>query len=286
MIALRDFLARVAAIEDEHPTYRKGGYGRDGTCDCIGLIIGAIRRAGGVWTGTHGSNYAARYAVDEMHVVGRASDLQVGDAVFKARRPGDSGYDLPPAYANHYDQRDYYHVGVVLSVVPLVIIHSTSPDTTVEAVVDGVRKKVPTSIRRDNKLGAWAYAGRLRQIDYERRDEEMSGTMPYAARVTISSGHLNVRSAPGTAAPAVGRLYAGDVVQVVELVALTTYPPTTWARIGEARWVSEAYLTRVTDQEVDGTRQTDQEGMVFIPETLARQLYAMLGEALGVTSVD
>ena len=58
MIQLSDFLTQIAAIAAESPSYRLGGDGSDGTCDCVGLIIGAIRRAGGQWAGTHGSNYA------------------------------------------------------------------------------------------------------------------------------------------------------------------------------------------------------------------------------------
>ena len=54
MVTLEAFLSGVAKIKSEAPTYRAGGDGSDGTCDCIGLVIGAIRRAGGGWAGTHG----------------------------------------------------------------------------------------------------------------------------------------------------------------------------------------------------------------------------------------
>ena len=42
MVTLEAFLRGVAKIKSEAPTYREGGDGSDGTCDCIGLIIGAI----------------------------------------------------------------------------------------------------------------------------------------------------------------------------------------------------------------------------------------------------
>lgn len=48
MVTLEAFLIEVAKIKSEAPTYREGGDGSDGTCDCIGLVIGAIRRAGRV----------------------------------------------------------------------------------------------------------------------------------------------------------------------------------------------------------------------------------------------
>ncbi|MBQ9632239.1 MAG: hypothetical protein IJV04_04895, partial [Lachnospiraceae bacterium] len=60
MISVTDFLARVEQIAAEEPGYQLGHSGDDNQCDCIGLIIGAIRRAGGQWRGIHGSNYAAR----------------------------------------------------------------------------------------------------------------------------------------------------------------------------------------------------------------------------------
>lgn len=51
------FLERVKAIADANPTYRTGGDGSDGTCDCIGLIMGAI----GKKYDMHSTNYFARF---------------------------------------------------------------------------------------------------------------------------------------------------------------------------------------------------------------------------------
>ena len=45
-------MGKVEEIADSKPSYKLGHDGSDGTCDCIGLIIGAIRRAGGRWPGT------------------------------------------------------------------------------------------------------------------------------------------------------------------------------------------------------------------------------------------
>ena len=157
MIAMEQFLAKVREIDAEKPIYRSGGDGSDGTCDCIGLIIGAIRRAGGKWTGSHGSNYAARSEVDRLRRIGSASDLRVGDVVFKAYNPGEIGWNLPAAYKNHPDQRDYYHVGVVRSVSSLDIVHCTTPTTL-----------------HDSKLGNWAYAARIKKVDEAANDEEAS----------------------------------------------------------------------------------------------------------------
>ena len=144
-----DFLAQVQAIADEQPVYRLGGDGSDGSCDCIGLIIGACRRCGVEWPGIHGSNWAARNVTDSMSRIPRASALSPGDLVYKALKPSSSGYDLPARYAAHFDTKDYYHVGVVTGVSPLRITHCTSPH----------------GIAVDTRLGHWQYSGRLTLLE-------------------------------------------------------------------------------------------------------------------------
>ena len=121
------FLDQVDVISAMQPDYRHGGSGDDGTCDCIGLVIGAIRRGGGAWPGMHGSNYAARNEMISLTEINEARDLSVGELVFKHYRPGERGYDLPERYRGGLDWNDYYHVGVVISVAPLKIRHMSSP---------------------------------------------------------------------------------------------------------------------------------------------------------------
>jgi len=116
------------------------------------MIIGAIRRSGGSWPGLHGSNYAARFEMDSLLPFSRRADLQVGELVYKARKPGQSGYSLPTRYqtGRSYctgDLLDYYHVGVVLSVSPLRIQHMTTP-----------------SMKTDTRIGNWKYHGWCKRI--------------------------------------------------------------------------------------------------------------------------
>ena len=164
MISKDKFLKNVQEIAASKPSYELGHDGSDGTCDCIGLIIGAIRRAGGSWTGIHGSNYAARHEMRQLLPVTDAGELCLGDVVYKARTPGQAGYALPERYKNDPDQRDYYHVGVVTAVEPLEITHCTGP-----------------GIVRDTKLGKWTYRGRLEKVDYDGTSQEV-GTM-------VADGH-------------------------------------------------------------------------------------------------
>ncbi len=146
-VSLERFLSEVEKIASLRPSYRSGGSGADGSCDCIGLVIGAIRRAGGAWPGLHGSNYAARSETGGFACIDGARSLRIGELVYKVRELGEAGYALPDKYrkgGKSYsgDLRDYYHVGIVESVSPLRIRHMSSP-----------------GILTDTSLGKWKYHG-------------------------------------------------------------------------------------------------------------------------------
>lgn len=124
MISVKAFLAGVQAICNTHPTYRIGGTGKDGTCDCVGLVMGAVTRAGGKWKWLHSSNECRSY-MRTMHPLTSADQLLPGMLVHKSRPPGSKGYSLPSRYTGT-DQLDYYHVGIVTQTNPLRITHCTS----------------------------------------------------------------------------------------------------------------------------------------------------------------
>ena len=231
MVRLEDFLLKVREIDKEHPAYRPGGDGSDGTCDCIGLVIGAIRRAGGRWTGTHGSNYAVRFEVDGLRRVSGADELREGDLVFKALSPGETGYALPPAYARHADRRDYYHVGIVMNTSPLDICHCTTPTTA-----------------HDARLGRWAFAARLLKVADDTKGEENGMDALYQAVVATHSGSLNIRSAPGMSGAVRQKAPKGALVDVLE--------EGEWMRVrygGVEGYASGEYLRRAGAQDDGGT---------------------------------
>ena len=134
------FLSAVRAIVAEKPVYRVGGSGADGTCDCIGLVIGAVRRCGLLWakrgSGAHSSNWAARYRCIGLRPLNSSAALRPGQLVFKAREPGEASWALPARYGRG---TDYYHVGVVLSARPLRIAHCTGGKVNGCAVVRSLR---------------------------------------------------------------------------------------------------------------------------------------------------
>lgn len=219
MITLQEFVSRVDDIRQEAPRYRLGGSATDGSCDCIGLIIGAIRRAGGTWAGVHGSNYAAR---NEMETFGEITGetLEVGMIVYKAKEPGQSGYDLPSRYSSSDDKRDYYHVGVVISVDPLSIIHCTTPTVII-----------------DYKLGTWRYGGRLKKIDYGSPvPEEETPVEMYV--LTPNRGKVNMRKTAQTTGTLIDRIPCGAIVELIE-------EGLTWCKVkanGKTGYIMREYL--------------------------------------------
>lgn len=252
-VAVKKFLANVDQISSENPEYQLGHDGSDGKCDCIGLIIGAIRRSGGTWDGIHGSNYAARNEMDYLLPVTDADDLNVGEVVYKASMPGQSNYSLPGRYAKDPDKRDYYHVGVVRSVDPLRIVHCTGP-----------------GIVTDTKLGKWTHRGWLAKVSRE-GDTPMSD-ITTATVVADSGSTVNLRNKPDGAL--IDRVPVGATVTV-------SGHQDGWSRIaynGQAGWMMDQYLRT----EGAAPDQPDVDTVsITLPRAVAEQLRDALGNALG-----
>lgn len=252
-IPLTAFLQNTDAIAAEKPSYQLGHDGSDGKCDCIGLIIGAIRRSGGTWDGIHGSNYAARNEMDYLLPVTDADDLNMGEVVYKASMPGQTNYNLPNRYDGDPDKRDYYHVGVVRSVNPLQIVHCTGP-----------------GIVTDAKLGKWTHRGWLAKVSRE-GDTPMSEIIT-ATVVAESGSTVNLRSKPDGAL--IDRVPVGTTVTV-------SGHQDGWSRIaynGQTGWMMDKYLRTdgATPDQTDGDLVS-----ITMPRAVAEQLRDALGIALG-----
>ena len=219
---MQKFIDKVFVIKSLNPKYRQPGDGSDGTCDCIGLVIGALKRMGISWysqTGAiHGTNYASRKAVTDFKKIANVSDLRVGDVVFKAYAKGEKGWTLNkyPRYlpgGSYYngDLNDYYHVGVVTSVSPLGITHMSS------------------TCKTDNKIGKWAYHGRLNLlIKHGAYDNDPSPTPAptpeptptpsgtYATVYASSGSTVKMRKQPSTKCGTYDNVPIGAKVKVVE----------------------------------------------------------------------
>lgn len=238
--AVQKFLAMVDVIKRLNPAYKQPGDGSNGVCDCIGLIIGALRRMGLKWTGIHGSNYAARYQSVGFEYIERESQLQLGDAVYKGCEPNgkvkkacNTGYishkyDLPSRYrkgGQYYtpnDQRDYYHVGVVTQINPLRITHMTSP-----------HMKVDTNLN-----GGWNYHGKVKPLVNASKNgsstDEPAVTAPTTTPVPSEGSKaivfadnglpVKMREYPSTSCRTWINVLCGTEVTIVE-------PGETWAKI-------------------------------------------------------
>ena len=254
------FLEKVEEIAATDIVYQEGKDGSNGACDCIGLIIGAIRRAGGSWTGIHGSNYAARYVMRELLPVMAAGELNLGDAVYKARMPGEVGYALPERYKNDPDQRDYYHVGVVTAVEPLEITHCTGP-----------------GIVRDTKLGRWTYRGRLEKVDYD--GTEVVETMVQTATVVADSGSkVKMRSKPSTSDGLYWEVPVGALVQVAEVSG-------EWAKVryqGRTGYMMVEYLEMDAQEPTASGSSSGSAGgeLITVQRAALQAVYDALGSIL------
>lgn len=221
---VQEFLAKVQVIKNLNPAYKQPGDGSNGVCDCIGLIIGAIRRMGLKWTGIHGSNYAARYQTVDLKAINGASSLELGDIVYKAANQGTSKWKLPDRYFKGHpyyngDMKDYYHVGVVTKVNPLNITHMTSP-----------HMKVDTNLN-----GGWNYHGKAKPIVEAAGGDKPSPTPTPAPTPAPSTGTkaivyadnglpVKMREYPSTSCRTWENLPCGTEVTIVE-------PGETWAKI-------------------------------------------------------
>ena len=207
---MQKFLEKALQLFNSNPKRREPGDGSDGYCDCIGYLIGSLRRTGLKWTGIHGSNWAARKEAVNLHKVTTVDDLEVGDMVLKAYEPGTKGYALPARYkkgAQYYngDLKDYYHAGLVYSLNPFQIRHMSSKMTI------------------DTKIGKWNYAARLRPLvnaGAYNTETPAPAAIPsegtYAKVVAPSGSTVNLRKTPSLRGALIDRIKLGNVVEITE----------------------------------------------------------------------
>lgn len=161
-ISADQYVEGVNSIYVEQPTYRTGGDGSDGTCDCIGMGRGALEREGVEnVTGMNSTNYAARHTILDLQKIKKMEQLRKGDVLFKVRDKDDPDMRLPDKYrkggsdySEKWGETNFTHYGTVTQVNPLRITHMTSPTAKI-----------------DTSLGNWKYFGRLPWVDYEEEDK-------------------------------------------------------------------------------------------------------------------
>lgn len=248
MISVKQFLVEVENIVAEEPGYQKGHDGSDSLCDCIGLIIGAIRRAGGEWDGLHGSNYAARHEMKDLQPIYGNGGLEPGEVVFKAYEPGQKNYKLPGRYKSSRDKRDYYHIGVVVSVYPLRIRHMSNPKP-----------------KTDTSIGKWAYHGHLSKVNMEEEELKPMG------KVIVAGGDTNypikMRKAASEGSDVLTKIPQGSEAELLEGGGV-------WNRLlwnGKEGYVQSRFIT------APGAA----EEMISVQKARIEKIYDELGDMLG-----
>lgn len=250
-----DFITRVLAIADSRPTYREGGTGADGTCDCIGLVMGALKRKYPI----HSTNYYARYEMDRLAPLTDARQLLKGDLVYKARE--DKGTlnarYLPGGRYYTGDLLDYYHVGVVTSTEPLIITHCTSTGN-----VDG--------ITTDTSIRGWTHYGADAQVEYDTEEAIPTETTP--AIVTAPNGKtVNMRKIPDQSGAVIKMVPIGQTVQIRTQAQ-------GWAQIehgGDIGYMMTQYLRTAEDPAQDDAT-VGEVVTITIPRSAADALLAAL----------
>lgn len=221
MTLLEKFLDKIRIIKNLQPRYVSGGDGSRGTCDCIGLVIGAFRRAGIKWSGIHGSNWFARKEVTGLKKIESQDELKVGDAVFQTYEPNEGGYALPARYkkgGKYYngDVRDYIHIGIVTSVNPFRITHMWKP-----------------TVKDDTSIGRyWDYKGWLTRLGKEPVAELPAQTPKQGAqaRVTAKSGkYVKMRKEPSIKCGIYEEVPIGATVTIEN-------PGEEWVQISYGKW--------------------------------------------------
>lgn len=246
------FLQMVQKIKSLKPAYKQPGDGSNGVCDCIGLVIGAIRRMGLKWTGIHGSNYAARYAITGLSKITSLDQIELGDVMLKAYEKGHSKWTLPSRYwqgKQYYngDLKDYYHAGVITSLNPIVITHMTSPSIKTLTI------KSMNDLTRYN----WLYHGKATPI-VKAADSTPTPTPepPAPPTPTPSTGSeaivvsdnglpVKMRQYPSTNCATWDKLPVGTKVEILE-------PGETWAKINGGNRKEWYMMSKFLDVVGDG----------------------------------
>lgn len=269
MIHVSAFLSKVREISERELTYRTGGSGSDGTCDCIGLIMGAMWELGRKNYDMHSSNYFARYQMESVVPVDSGM-IAAGYIVYKARANTQQLNARYQPGGRYYtgDMLDYYHVGVVESTDPLVIVHCTESGD-----VNG--------ITRDFRMGNWSHAGRLKDVSYD--EVEVPHVETTEAIVTASSGKsVNMRSRPSMGGLLYMRVPIGAKVTVFETAK--NEAGESWSQVdfnGTRGYMMTQYLQDAVSNVKSSQKHAsvgEDEVRLILPRNVAEALLAALSE--------
>lgn len=253
------FVDAVRRIAESSPTYREGGTGKDGTCDCIGLVMGAL----GKDYPMHSTNYFARFQMRVLDCLLDESQLHEGAVVYKSRRSTEQLHERYQPGGRYYtgDLLDYYHVGVVTSIDPPEITHCTSTDS-----ING--------IAYDSSIRAWSHIGNLLDVEYAEAFEPETTLFELAVVYSENGNPVKLRSTPSTKLPYIAEVPRGAMVEVLESAG--EWSTVRWS--GQRGYMMSQYLRPIG--AADAEPDTQNTVTITISASAALELYRALGGVL------
>lgn len=176
--------------------YVSPGSNNEQGIDCSGMFVRAYKLQGA--SIYHGSNTIYRkYLTENRGKITNSKNLKVGMAVFKNRAWTENDKSNK-WYGDSFG--NMYHIGLVVSVNPVRIIHAST---------NGMR------VRKDAYSSAWNYYGELKDVNYQEKE-----VVPVGQMYVVSSNGLpvNLRSkASTTTGQILKKVPSGTQVTVNEL---------------------------------------------------------------------
>lgn len=222
-VQVADLIAIFQKMYHEHWSYI-WGKAEKGCVDCSGAFDYAFSLFGIDYP--HGSNAIARNYVSGKML--QISEAKAGMAAFKAKVPGEAGYDLPDKYKTSGDLNDYYHIGLV-DEDPRYVLNAKSEEA-------GFCRDALTA------KNGWDCVAYLKYVDYDNEpkgDEQMETATATVVLPSGASGStVNLREGAGKDWAIVAKVPVGSKVQVIE-------DKGTWCKIdwnGKTGWMMANYL--------------------------------------------
>ena len=199
--------------------------------DCSGLFVKCFRDQG--TSIYHGSNTIYRKYCSEKGKLTSASQLRPGMAVFKWNA------NTPEKFNDGLG--DFQHIGLVVSVNPLRIIHASTGTMCVTT---------------DTSLGKWKYWGWLKDVrkpdslptePTDEGDDEPVAEAEFATVIVDSGSTVNMRTKAKSSAPLVERVPLGARVEVLGTCG-------SWTKVkfgSRTGYMMTKFLTAEVDQEPD-----------------------------------
>ena len=201
--------------------------------DCSGLFVKCYRDQGA--SIYHGSNTIYRKYCSEKGKLTNAGQLKRGMAVFKWNA------NTPEKFNDGLG--DFQHIGLVVSVNPLRIIHASTGTMCVTT---------------DTSLGKWKYWGWLKDVAKEdgipavpagdpEGDDEPVAEAEFATVIADSGSTVNMRTKAKSSAPLVERVPLGARVEVLGTCG-------SWTKVkfgSRSGYMMTKFLTAEQEQESD-----------------------------------